>query len=88
MIYEEIKINHKKLKESNFIVIFIHIRHLKICPHTLFFFMETGLGKISKGERGSFVLTAGRVFLTLEAAQETCTEKNCLEHNCRVMTTL
>lgn len=37
--------------------------------------METGLGKISKGERGGFVLTAGRVFLTSEGAQETCTEK-------------
>lgn len=37
--------------------------------------METGLGKISKEERGGFVLTAGRVFLNSEAAQKTCTEK-------------
>lgn len=34
---------------------FIHIRHLKICPYSSFFFMETGLGNISKGEGGSFL---------------------------------
>lgn len=69
---------------------FVHIIHLKTCPHSLFYFMETDLGKIYNGEEGSFLLTEGRVFLHFRSSTGVMHRKakNCLEHNCRAMRTV
>lgn len=73
VIFEEIKVRYKFFLKRNFIVRFIHIRHLIVLT-VCSFFMEPAPGK-SKGEGGSFAPTAGRLFLPSEAARETCGEK-------------